>query len=308
MLPRRITPILMFTMLTTCVDHARADLVIKSQFNPGQGTLVGIGFDTASDSLWVYDSSGSQLLNYSRSGSLLGGIARPGESANDFDVTFAPASLTLGATNVGPGTLISINGESGPAEIYAINKSNGSIIATLNTAFGASHVVGGAYHAGRNTFFLVQDRQPSDPTLRSLIAEIDPLTGTVLNSFGTTSADFTVNFGDLEISAVTGNLLLVSSDEARVRELTPNGTFVRDLSLPAGVGALSGLALDEARGEAWVSSTNGVVYQLGGLPPSAVPEPHPILLGFLGMTCFTLLRRARAGKNSQHANRPGTTT
>ncbi|MGE3821832.1 MAG: hypothetical protein AB7I30_20655 [Isosphaeraceae bacterium] len=290
MLPGRITPILVLTILALDLSHARADLVIKSQFNPGQGTLVSMGFDVASDSLWIYDSSGAQLRNHSRSGVFLGGIARPGESANDFDLTFAPNALTLGATPVGAGTLLAINGESGPAEIYAVNKSDGSVLATLNTAFGASHVVGGAYHAGRNTFFLVQDRQPSNPALRSLIAEIDPLTGSVLNTFGTTSVDYTINFGDLEISAVTGNLLLVSSDETRIRELTPSGVFVRDLNLPVGVGPLSGLALDEARGEAWVSSTNGVVYQLGGLTPSAIPEPHPVLLGFIATACVAVLR------------------
>src|SRR5690606_40102958 len=77
-------------------------------------------------------------------------------SANDVHVTFTREQIDLGGTTLPAGTLLFINGESGPAEIYAVNKEDGTVIDTLSTGFGNSHVVGGAYHLDRGTFFLVQ--------------------------------------------------------------------------------------------------------------------------------------------------------
>ena len=48
--------------------------------------------------------------------------------------------------------------------------------------------------------------------------------------------------------------------------------------LPAGVGSLSGIALDCAVQEAWVSSTSGTVFQLGEVPcgvPTSVETEQP---------------------------------
>jgi hypothetical protein len=105
----------------------------------------------------------------------------------------------------------------------------------------------------------VADKLDSTP---SRIAEIDPATGAVLNDFGP-GADFTVNYGDLAVSAASGNLYLVSSDHAFIRELTPTGAFVQDIPLPAGVSNVSGLGIDDGRGEGWLSGTGGDVYRIG---------------------------------------------
>jgi hypothetical protein len=272
---------------------AYGQLSLLSQFNPGTGVLVSSGFDRTNDRVWIYASSGSLLQSYSRLGVAGPTVTRPGESANDFDISFATSSFTLGATPVPAGSLLAINGESGVADIYAVDPGTGAILASLTTAFGVSHVVGGAYHPGRGTFFLVQDRQPGGAQA-NLIAEVSPITGSVLNTFGTGDVNYTINFGDLEVHTGTGNLYLVTSDEGAIRELTPTGGFVQDLTLPGGVTLLSGIGFDEGRGEAWVTSTNGTVYQLGGF--ASVPEPSAILIACAGIAIGVVTVRGRVTK------------
>jgi len=246
---------------------AEAAFTLLGQFNSGLGTPVSCGFDQGTDGVWVYGDADATLSRFSRAGVVLGTVARPGEAANDVDVTFTTKAMTLGVTALPADTMLFVNGESGVAEIYAVDKVTGSVLATLPTAFGASHVVGGAFHPDRNTIFLVQDRQPSGTTNDNLVAEIDPVTGSVLNSFAITAAlsTFTVNYGDLEVAA-NGNLFVVSSDETTIVELSPTGVLVQESVLPAGVTSLSGLGLDHERGEAWVTGTGGTVWRLGGFP------------------------------------------
>src|SRR5215475_13087302 len=61
----------------------RADLTVLGQFAPGQGTLVSAGFDSATDSVWIYGDFTTDLRSYSQDGSFLSSILRPGEAAND---------------------------------------------------------------------------------------------------------------------------------------------------------------------------------------------------------------------------------
>lgn len=270
---------------------ARADFMLLGQFDSGLPTPVSLGFDPGTDRVWVYDDFASTLRSYSRTGAFLSSVARPGESANDADITFAPEALTLGGTSVAAGSLLFINGETDAAEIYAVDKDTGAVLATLNTAFGLDHVVGGAYHPGRDTFFLVQDRVPAGTVNDSVVAEVNAATGAVLNTFQITALlpGFTVNFGDLEVGA-NGNLFVVSSDEGTVAEFTPGGAFVRQHTLPAGVSSLSGLGFDAGRNEVWVTGTGGTVWRLGG-PATAVPEPGSMALGGLGVASALAYRR-----------------
>lgn len=238
-----------------------ADLALLDQFNPGIGELDSIGFDPSDESLWVYGKFDSNLNSYSTTGEFLTSITRPGESTNDVDIEFAPESLTLGTTLIPENTLLLINGETDTAEIYAVDKGTGAVLATLATSFGTDHVVGGAYHPGRDTFFLVQDDVPGTAD-KNLIAEIDPATGDVLNVFQITDL-FDVSYGDIEVGS-NGNLFVVSSNESDVLELTPTGDLVQYLPLPAGVFGLSGIAFNESGDEAWLSSKSGAVFHLGG--------------------------------------------
>ncbi len=243
---------------------APAQTVTLSTFNPSEiGDLCGIGFDAAGGTVWVYSCSNPDIHSYTTDGTFLTAIPRPGESANDVDLEIAPEALTLGTTAVPAGTLLLINGEAGTADIYAVDTDTGDVIASLDTAFGISHVVGGAYHPIRDTFFLVQDNVPGVDD-ENRVAEIDPVNGAVLGTFQVTDY-FSVFYGDIEVSASTGNLFLVSSVESSIGEFTPTGEFVQVHDLPTGVTSLSGIALDCSENEAWVSGTGGVVWRLGGV-------------------------------------------
>lgn len=262
--------------------RASAQITQLSSFDPPTvGSLCSIGLDPVTANVWIFPCFGSAILGFSPTGDPIGSVPRPGESANDVDVTFAPASLLLNATPVPRGTLLFLNGESGPVNAYAVDKADGTVLATLATSFGTSHVVGGAYHAQRGTFFFVQDNVPNADN-RNRIAEVNSATGAVVQVFAI-GASFNVSFGDLDVSSVTGNLFVVSSAESGIAEFTPAGAFVREHALPTGVSSLSGIALDCARNEAYVSSTSGAVIRLGavpcGTPTSAeAPAPAPIRL------------------------------
>ncbi|HYE96556.1 MAG TPA: T9SS type A sorting domain-containing protein [Rubricoccaceae bacterium] len=260
---RTVTPSLLIALFLGGLS-ASAQITVLGSFDPDAGSLCGIGRDPDTGNLWVYPCSGAILSAFSPEGTPVGSVPRPGESANDVDVTFAPEPLVLGTTSLPAGTLLFINGESGVAEIYAVDKATGSVLATLVTDFGVSHVVGGAYHPDRNTFFLVQDNVPGSAE-ENRIAEVHPASGDTLQTFQITSV-FSVSFGDLDVSGVTGHLFVASSAESGVAEFTPARAFVGEHALPSGVGNLSGLALDCAVNEAWASSTSGDVYHLGQFP------------------------------------------
>ena len=231
-------------------------LSIINSFELGSNVGIGLGFDSSTNSLFAYTQGGAEINSYDLSGNLISSIASPGESANNFDLSFASESLTLGNTEVSEDTLIVINGESGTTDIYAVDVENNAIVSTLVTEFGTSQVVGGSYHPQRDSFFLLQNS-----VIGSLIAEVDPIEGAIVNTFSP-GEEYDVLSGDLEINTTTGNLFIVSSDETSIRELTPEGEIVRDLELPDNVSDLSGIALDETTGNIWVSNINGEVWQL----------------------------------------------
>ena len=247
--------------------NSAAALTLLGSFNPSnEADLCSADYSGATASVWVYGCSAANIQSYSTAGIFQSSITRPGESANDVDLDTAPIGFTLGSAVIPTGTLLFINGETGTADIYAVDPTSGAVIASLATAFGVSHVVGGAYHPSRETFFLLQDEVPATVD-DNLIAEINPVTGAVLNTIDTTAfGGFTVNFGDLEVHTGSGNLFIVSSDQTNILEITPTGVFVAFHALPVGVSSLSGIGIDEGLGEAWVSGTGGTVWRLGGLP------------------------------------------
>ena len=97
------------------------------------------------------------------------------------------------------------------------------------------------------------------------------LTGDTLSSFPVAPAGspgFTV-FYDIDVVGASGNILVVSSYQPVLRLMSPTGAWIQDIDLtPLGVAGMSGIAWDDATGTAWISSTNGSVYHLEGIPPS----------------------------------------
>lgn len=241
---------------------ATAQLTLLDSF-AGRPGMVSLGYSAETELIWDYQAFGATFSSFTRSGAAVGTLPRAGNSANDVDLEVLTHPLTIGTTQLPPGTLLYIDGESGFAEVYAVDPVTGAVLATLQTQFGMSHVVGGAVHAGRSSIFLVQDRVPSGTVNDSVVAEVYSLTGTVLQTFQL-AAPFTVNYGDIEVDEATGNLLVVSSDMGVMREVTVNGALVADHALPPGVGGLRGIAIDDARGEAWVCDSS-TIFRLGGV-------------------------------------------
>jgi hypothetical protein len=248
---------------------ALGQLTLESQFATG---LSHVGLGAGGGDVWVYQDFGSLLRRYSPSGTLLASLTRPGGSANDADVEVAPVDMSLAGVPVPAGSVLYIDGESGVAEVYAVDPATGTVIATLVTQFGVSHVVGGAYHPQRGTLFLVQDRVPGGAAANR-IAEVDAATGAVLSSWVTTATrpTFTVNYGDLDV-APNGNLFIVSSDELSIGEFTPEGAFVQEHAYPTGVSSVCGIGVDQATCTVWVASTSSTVWRLG-LPASQCLVP-----------------------------------
>jgi hypothetical protein len=248
----------------TSVSISSAQITLLSSFNPGfSGGLCGIGYNPSTAQLWLYGCSDNQFHRYDTSGVLLNSYPTPGGSANDVDIDIAPVQFLMNGLTVPQGEVLFINGESGAAEVYAVNNLTGTIEDTLAASFGNSHVVGGAYHALRNTFFLVQDNVPSAP-LGNVIAEINPLNGDTLHTYAIGSI-FNVSYGDLEVGC-NGNLFVVSSVEDSIAEFSPDGIFIQKHRYPIGSNSFSGIAIDCTTGDAWVCNNAGVVYHFGNFP------------------------------------------
>jgi hypothetical protein len=260
---RHIGTLLLATLLVAAARPAAA-LVLLSQWDPPIAGLCSIAVDHLSGDLWVHACSDTQVHRYTPAGAFVAAINRPGEAANDVDIDFTLGPLTVDQTTVPAGTMLFVNGETGVADVHAVDVASGTALDTLATSFGVSHVVGGAHHPGRGTLFLVEDNVPSVP-FRNRIAEIHPATGAVINEFSVEGI-FNVNYGDLDVCPRTGHLFVVSSVEPRILELRPDGAFVAYHPLPPGPTGVSGLAIGAVGETVWVSGVTGWVWTLGGFP------------------------------------------
>lgn len=254
---------LTISALSLFFNFLSSQLVIQSSFNPASvGLICGIGFDPGQGHVWVYGCFDDSLRCYSTSGNYLRAIERPGNTADDVDIFFSSGPLMLGSTNFPTESLFFINGETGNAEIYGLDKVTGTILATLNTSFGNSHVVGGGFSPVNNQIYLVQDLVPST-AFENLIVEMSSTTGNVSSSFQTTNL-FPINYGDLEVTEC-GQVWVVSSIQSSIAEFSPTGTLQSSYPLPFGVSDLSGIAIDCANSGVWVVSSTGTVFNLSGI-------------------------------------------
>ncbi len=235
-------------------------------FDPNIGQLVAIAHDDATGNLFLYNSSATDIREFTTDGTeVVPTIPRPGNSSNDFDLDFLTEQANIGGTTVAAGALLIFNGDDNPDTLRAINRDDGTVLASVNLT-NTGTLVGGAYHPGRDSIFILEFNT-------DMIREINPATGAVLNSFDvdpTGSPLFTINFGDIEVDETTGNLFLVSSLQNRIREMTPTGDFVRDIEVGFDSisnfntisSNMSGLAIDNATGEFWITTTTGNVFNL----------------------------------------------
>ena len=91
------------------VQKSQAQLTLSGSFPVGY-LGVSLGVDPTTGEVWGYARFGAVLNRYSRTGALLGTIPRPGESADDADIEFTTAPLTLAGVPLPVGTMLFING------------------------------------------------------------------------------------------------------------------------------------------------------------------------------------------------------
>lgn len=254
-------------------------LVIRHNLSPGLGSLVGLAVNEYQQALYLYPSFGATVHLINRLGVNLGSLTMQGEAANDVDLDIAAEAFTLKDTQIPQGSLLIFNGETGVTEVYALDAQTGILLSQLDTAFGTSHVVGGAYNPVTGTIWLLQDNVPAGPQ-GDLVAQIDPVTGQILSSFNVVNDQhsFSVSFGDLHINPRNGNILLVSSIQSSMAEFDVNGNLLRLIPLPTSVSSVSGLAVSADGSRLWLASTSGGVYELGFANEGVVPTLKVTLL------------------------------
>lgn len=250
---------------------------ILSSFDPGGNQPVAVGY--GADEVFVYDDFDSVIQVFDRSGAALRTLPSPGASSNDYDLDYLDGPLTLGGTAVPAGSLLVANGDDAVDTLYAIDKGNGLVLASV--AVVTNGLVGASYDPATGLVYLVD-------WVSDLIRVIEPTTGSGLSSFPIAPAGsppFDVFYGDVDIDG-DGNLQVVTDVLEQTRVLTTNGDYIRDFDLslisPNTNLDLTGIAFDAARGEAWVSSRDGFVYRLEGFPVG-IPEPAAAWLSLLGI-------------------------
>ena len=251
---------------------------VITTFNPQLGSLVAIAWDPLTGNVFVYADSSELIREYGPDGTNIDtGIARPGNSSNDFDLDFALSDLTVAGQFVKTNALLAINGDDFPASVTALDKGSGNVVARLALPDNITPV-GMAHHPGRGSLF-VADYVEDD------LIEIDPNTGAELSRFDlnpTGAPFFDLFYGDVDVHPTTGNLWVVSSSQQLMREMTPTGQYVGDVDLTSlNLPAMAGLAF-ESSGDAWISTiSSGSVYLLGSLQSTKRPPE----CGEQGSTC-----------------------
>ena len=227
---------------------------------PDAGSLDSIGLDDETGLLYVHQQAASTILVVDATGATVTTIPSPGNSSNDYDLDFTSGLLSVAGVSVPSDTLLVFNGDDNPERLYAVDKTDGTVISDI--ALDSISLVGGAQVPGVNQVATVQFT--GDDTIISHDAD----SGLQVSAFLPGPQPFDIFFGDIDINQQTGNLVLVSSSQNVVRELTPTGLCVRDVDVTdLGISAMSGVAIDESTGLFYISSTNGSVYLLDPTPP-----------------------------------------
>ncbi len=270
------------TMLALATTGARpaAAIELVGSFNPGIGGLSAVAYDDVSGNVFVYPIFGSEISEYTPDGTLVDTIPVPGDVSDEIDLDFATSPVDVAGTIVPTNTLLVLNDEAGDGAFFALDKNDGSILAsTTYPAAPGGQSVGASFLDSSNSLFTVD-------WIQDTVVEIDTFDGSALSSFSVVpggAPPFDIFFGDLDVSQADDRLLLVSSTQNILRVLESDGSLVVDVDYGVlGVSGLSGAAFDDATGELRVSSTTGLVFQLADVF-NPIPEPSTALLTAAGL-------------------------
>jgi RHS repeat-associated protein len=249
----------------------RTDPELLDIIRPEVSRMVGLAIDP-SDGTLIYHPRNARLpgniplfRRHSRNGQTqLSEIPQPGSTVLVSGIDFTTAALNVGGIVVPAGSLLFINAEAAPPTLYALDAADGTVLATVDLPTVGTNQVGIAFHPGRGTVYVAGQNR--------IITEIDASDGTTLQSFNVRpsgSQFFSLTWGGLDVVGATGNLLIVGSNQTRVRELTATGDFVQDVEV-GNQGTVdeifSSISFDDSTGELWIAGENGTTYIFDGLP------------------------------------------
>ncbi len=223
------------------------------------GSIVGIGIDPATGNLVLYGEFGGATINViDQTGADVGTITSPGVNSNDYDLDYSLGPMTIGGTPIPAGTLLVFNGDDFVETLYAVD-TDGTVLAQVGLA--SVSLVGGAHIPGTNTVATV------DFTGEDFIRILSADDGSEQGSFNPGPPPFDIFYGDLDLAESTGEITVVSDAQNIVRQLTQQGFCVRELDVsPFGISGMTGVAIDDATGNLWISSRNGSVYHFDPRP------------------------------------------
>ncbi|MEM8790710.1 MAG: Ig-like domain-containing protein [Pseudomonadota bacterium] len=243
-------------------DVATSSVTLFNQFDPAEaGSLFGLSSSPDGVEIATLAQSRNTVDFFTPQGEFLRSIPKPGEAGNDGDLDYFTTAGTLNGVSIPAGTLLVMSGDSGTADLFAVDPQTGDILASLVTDFGNSFTVGAAHNPVTNTFFLLTCNCDADG---NVIAEIDPTTGETLSRIDLDPLGFQTFFGDIDVDPATGDLFVVSDQaDDRILRLSTDGAPLEDFTLPANVLNLSGISVVAGSpAEFFVGSTSGAISQL----------------------------------------------
>ena len=255
-----ISSVAAIALATSC---ASAQFTVGAVFNPSdRGAFVAIAFAPASDEIYAYPEFAPAIDVYSTVGNFLRTIPLPGLNSNDIDLDITTAPVSVGGIAVPTGTLLVLNSEDSNSETLFALSPTGTLLASQILAIDGQ-AVGMGHHHARGTVFAAD-------WATDIIREYAPGTGAAVAAWPVRPAgspSFDIYYGDLDCLRATQTVFVVSSSQQFIRELTATGVFIRDIDVaPFSVTAMSGIAFDDRRGEAWICRLDGSITQLAGFP------------------------------------------
>jgi hypothetical protein len=231
----------------------------------------GLALQASTGRLFVYDDNAT-IHVFDQAGAAQGTLPWPESNGNDADIDFVNEATTIGGTSIPSGSLLVGAGDQNHA--YVIDPANGAVIVgplSLPTTNGNGDADGIAYDPNRNSIWILHFST-------DVVDELALNDLHILQSFSTTPSGttaFDIFFGDIAVSATSGDLILMSSSQAVVRELTPSGAFVKDFNVASVTSGMAGLAIDESGTDrVWLSLLDGTVLH-GTLGPDPTPTATP---------------------------------